>query len=112
MLRSALSAAMKNKDRVAVNAIRSVLASIDNAEAVDESLAPAIEPGRIAGGVSGLARGEVPRRAITEQDAREIVQKAVAERRATAAQCDALKRHREADRLRAEIAVLSRFLDG
>jgi uncharacterized protein YqeY len=111
-MQTALSAAMKNQDRVAVNAIRSALAAITNAEAVDESHAPAAEPGTIAGGVSGLGRGEVPRRTITEHDARQIVKKVVAERQEAATQYDELNRHDDASRLRQEIAVLERFVTG
>jgi uncharacterized protein YqeY len=103
---------MKNRDRVAVNAIRSALAAIANAEAVDEALAPPAEPGTIAGGVSGLGRGEVTRRTITENDARQIVQQVIAERLAAAAQYEDLNRHADASRLRDEVAVLADFLAG
>ena len=111
-MRAALSAAIKDRDRIAVNAIRSALAAIDNAGAVDASLAPPAEPGTIAGGVRGLAGGEVPRRRITDCDIREIVQNVIAERQAAAAQYDELQRNGDADRLRAEGSVLARFLDG
>jgi uncharacterized protein YqeY len=111
-MRAALSVAIKKRDRIAVNAIRSALAAIDNAEAVESSLAPLAEPGTIAGGVHGLARGEVPRRTITDDDARAIVRDVITERRAAAAQYDELQRTGEADRLRAESAVLARFLEG
>jgi uncharacterized protein len=111
-MQTALRAAMKKQDRVAVNAIRSALAAMANAEAVDESLAPPAEPGTIAGGVQGLGRGEVPRKTITEHDARDIVQEAIAERQRAAAQYDELNRHDDAGRLREEIAVLERFLSG
>jgi uncharacterized protein YqeY len=110
-MQKALTAAMKERDRVAVNAIRSALAAIANAEAVEDSLAPPAEPGIIIGGVRGLGRGEVPRRALTDDDARDIVRKVIAERRAAAAQYDELERHDDASRLRAEIDVLSRFVD-
>jgi uncharacterized protein YqeY len=109
-MRTALGTAIRDQDRIAVSAIRSALAAIDNAEAVDESLAPPTESGLVAGGVHGLGRGDVPRRPITPQEEREIVLKVVAERREFAAQYDALQRHDDANRLRAEIAVLSRFL--
>jgi uncharacterized protein YqeY len=103
---------MKDRDRIAVNAIRSALSAIDNAEAVDASFAPPAEPGTIAGGVRGLAAGEVLRRTLTERDVREIMQDVIADRQAAAAQYDELKRHDDADRLRGEGSVLARFLDG
>jgi uncharacterized protein YqeY len=111
-LEAALTPALKRRDRVAVNAIRSALAAIANAEAVDEALAPRAEPGTIAGGVSGLGRGDIRRRTITENDAREIVQQVIAERAAAAAQYEELNRHADASRLRDEVAVLSGFLAG
>jgi uncharacterized protein YqeY len=105
-MRAALTRAMKARDGTAVRALRSVLAAIDNAEAADPSATPAQQPGAIAGGVAGLGAGEVARRTVTEQDVRDIVSTAIAERDAAAAQYDALQRPDEAQRLRDEAAVL------
>jgi hypothetical protein len=98
---------MKDRDRVATAALRSALAAIDNAEAVDLSSAPRAQPGRIAGGVVGVGAGEVARRRITDDDVRAIVGNAIVEREAAAAQYDTLHRHDDADRLRREAAILS-----
>jgi uncharacterized protein YqeY len=111
-MRRALTAAMKARDASAVRALRSVLAAIDNAEAADLSAAPRQESGLIAGGVAGLGRGEVARRTVTEQDVRDALSTAVAEREAAVLQYDALQRPDEAQRLRDEVAVLRSLASG
>jgi uncharacterized protein YqeY len=98
---------MKQRDRVATAALRSALAAIDNAEAVDVSLAPRAQPGTIAGGVSGHGAGEVTRRTITDDDVRAILHDVIAEREAAAAQYEALQQYDDANRLRSEVAVLA-----
>lgn len=103
--------AMKDRDRVATAVLRSALAAIDNAEAVDASLAPPEQPGVIAGGVAGLGAGEVPRRTITDDHVRAILLEAITERELAAAQYDSLHRPDDALRLRTEVSVLAAFLD-
>lgn len=67
-LRRLLAVALKEWKPVAVAAFRSVLAAIDNAEAV--ALPPAARPigGPIAGAAAGLGKGDVPRRRLTAAD--------------------------------------------
>jgi uncharacterized protein len=62
-MRRALTAAMKARDQRAVAALRSALAAIDNAEAV-EAAGEGHPPGegRIAGAVLGVGAAEVARR--------------------------------------------------
>jgi uncharacterized protein YqeY len=114
-LRDALPAAMKARDGAAVTALRSALAAIDNAEAVEPA------PGRslsaaghadLAGTVAGLGAAEVERRHLQEAEVEQIVQTEVADRRAAA---DAYQRAGQAERagrLRAEADVLSSYLGG
>jgi uncharacterized protein YqeY len=109
-IRDALKGAMKDRDRVATAALRSALSAIDNAEAVDVSLAPPEQPGVIAGGVVGLGAGEVARRSLTDDDVGAIVRDAITEREAAAAQYDELHQHDDAARLRSEVAVLAAVL--
>jgi uncharacterized protein YqeY len=111
-MRRALTAAMKARDASAVRALRSVLAAIDNAEAADLSAAPRQESGVIAGGVAGLGAGEVARRTVTEQDVRDVLSTAIAERETAVLQYDALQRPDEAHRLRDEVAVLRSLASG
>jgi uncharacterized protein YqeY len=80
-LRAALKAAMQRRDRVATSALRTALAAIDNAEAIDatddhvaglgtETAFPAgaSSEGRIAGASEGLGSTERPRRSLTHDD--------------------------------------------
>ena len=93
-LRRALPAAMKARDRTAVTALRSALAEIDNAEAVDPDQASAegmldlLEPAgwepadaddvdaahpEFAGTVAGVGATEVERRSLTQKQVEGIV---------------------------------------
>jgi uncharacterized protein len=111
-LRGALPRAMKARDAVAVAALRSTLAAIDNAEAVDPARAPAPGAGQVevAGAVVGLGAGEVERRSLTEAQMEEIVRTEVADRRAAAHDYQRRGRHEQAERLRGEAEVLSSYL--
>jgi uncharacterized protein YqeY len=84
-MRRGLTAAMKARDRRAVAALRSTLAAIDNAEAVDATQAPPAGEGEIAGAALGVGAAEVERRTLTAAETEAIVRREVAERE-TAAQ--------------------------
>ena len=56
---------MKARDRAAVAALRSTLAALDNAQAVEADVAP-VEHEHFAGMAGGLGAGEVPRAALDE----------------------------------------------
>ena len=115
-LRGALGAAIKERDRAAVGALRSALAAIENAEAVDVA-------GRSentgAGGTSlaieripvGAGAAEVARRELTEGDVERIVRGEVAEREAAALTYERAGQAEHAQRLREEIRVLSAHLE-
>ena len=110
-LRTALTAAMKRRDESAVSALRSALAAIDNAEAVDPAHAPAAGTSTIAGAVSGLGAADVPRLHLTEDQIEAIVRTEIVERLQAAEQHDALNIPERAARLRAEAAALQAELD-
>ena len=105
-LRRVLTESMKARDLVAVSAVRSCLSAIDNAEAVDVSLAPGAQAGAIAGAVVGVGAGDVDRRDLTEQDISGIVRAEITERESAAAQYEAIGQKDRAERLLAEAAVL------
>jgi uncharacterized protein YqeY len=109
-LRSALTAAMKERDPAAVSAIRAALAAIDNAESVDGSLAPAADSAVVPGAVQGLGAGEVPRRELAEGDIVALVRAEVDARGAAAAEYDQLGQEGPAAQLRAEAAALAAIL--
>jgi uncharacterized protein YqeY len=111
-LRAALPAAMKARDTVAVAALRSALAAIDNAEAVEAAPAPPPGAGHpdLAGTVAGLGAAEAERRTLMEAQVEQIVRAEVADRLAAAQAYERAGRHERAGRLRAEAGVLSSLL--
>lgn len=110
-MRQALPEAMRARDRIAVSALRTALAALDNAEAVPVEEAgshgPAVEQSPIGVGVTEAARRE-----LSEQDVAAILRAEAGERLDAAAQLPAPAHADRAARLRAEAAVLLRFLDG
>lgn len=111
-LRLALPEAMRARDKAAVSALRTTLAALDNAEAVpvDEagSRGPsAIELSPVGAGVTEAARCE-----LSEGGVVDIVRAEATERLEAAGQLTAPAHADRAARLRAEAAVLLRFLDG
>ena len=111
-LRKALPGAMKARDAVAVAALRSALAALDNAEAVDPARAPAPNSGRadLAGTVAGLRAAEVERRSLTDAETEEILRAEIAERQDAARGYEHAGQREHAGRLRAEAEVLSSYL--
>lgn len=117
-MRADLKAAIKARDRVAVAALRSALAAIDNAEAValpsDGTPLPATENAtaddQVAGASTGLGSAEVERRQLTDADLRSIVEKERQDRTAAAADYERLGHDELAEKLRSEAVVLDRYL--
>jgi uncharacterized protein YqeY len=119
-LSRALPVAMKARDRVAVAALRSALAAIANAEAVDASRAPPQpgppEPGGsgtgppFAGTVAGLGATEVDRQTLTGAQVEEIVRAEIADRDTAAAGYERAGQLEQAERLRGEADVLCSYL--
>jgi len=115
-LRTALTAALGSGDRKAAAALRSALAAIANAEAIDpatdgsQAVAPAAASVHFAGARAGLGATEVTRKQLTAADVTRIVRDEIAERRSAAAQYDRLGRSDQAERLRQEADVLTAVL--
>ena len=91
---------MRAKDTRRVGVLRTTLAAIANAEAVDPG-----EPHEPAG-----LRGDVARRHLTEDDVRSIVVAELADLRATAAEMAAVGQAAEADDFTAMAAILEAYL--
>ncbi|WP_059008858.1 hypothetical protein [Streptomyces specialis] len=102
---------MRAGDKAAVSALRATLAALDNAEAVpvDEAglRGVALEHAPV-----GVGATEVARREVSERGVEDIVRAEAAERLEVAARLTAPAHAGRAARLRAEAAVLLRFLDG
>jgi uncharacterized protein len=131
-LRRALPAAMKARDRLAVTALRSALAAIDNAEAFDpdEALAEGMDdllepagwepadaddvdaahPG-FAGTAAGVGATEVERRSLTPKQVEGIVRAEIETREKAATVLESVGKHEHAERVRAEARVLTPFLE-
>ena len=108
----ALRDAMRARDSVAVSALRSALAALDNAGAVPPDPAPAAASGpHFAGAVAGLGAGEVPRRGLAAGEAERIVRAEIAERDAAAAGYEGAGHGEQARRLRQEARILASVLD-
>lgn len=111
-LRRDLTAALKARDRVAVTALRSALAAIENAEALPtgHSSHRVVESEHIAGSAVGVGAADAERRHLAEADLHAIVEKEVHERSAAAGEYERTGRDDLAERLRSEAEVLSRYL--
>lgn len=106
-MRTALTAALRARDPVAVTALRSALSALANATAVPAPPSPEVGgDADFARSVVGLGAAEVARRELTPAEATAVVRAEVDERFAAAA----LYPPAAADRLRAEAAVLTRLL--
>lgn len=109
-MRQALPEAMRARDKVAVSALRATLASLDNAEAVpvDEAELRGLA---LEHAPAGVGVTEAARRELSERDVTDIVRAEATERLDAAAQLATPKHADRVARLRAEAAVLLRFLD-
>jgi len=108
-LTAALRGAMKARDAAAVAPLRSALAALDNAQAVDAVVAT-VEHESFAGTAGGLGAGEVPRALLEEEQARAIVAREAQERRDAADEYERLGQSDEVARLRAEADLLTSFV--
>jgi uncharacterized protein YqeY len=106
-LRGSLRGAMKQRDSVAVAALRSALAAIDNAEAVEISQFSSVEAP-----LRGLGAGDVARRHLSAQEMDDIVRAELSERLEAAATYDRGGQQTHAERLRRESDVIAAHLDG
>lgn len=110
-MRTDLTAAMKERNQPAVAALRSALAAIDNAEAVDPSSAPPPDSGSIAGAAKGLRTTEVARRELSDAEVARIVRTELIERRAAAGEYEERGHYEHAGRLRVEANVLASYVE-
>jgi uncharacterized protein YqeY len=113
-LRSALSAAMRARETDAVRALRTALAAVANAEAVDaDPSAVTATSVHVAGAHAGLGAAEMSRRELDEDQVRALVAAERDERLTAADELDGHGQGEHADRLRREAAALDAvLLDG
>ncbi len=107
-LSSALRAAMKRRDPVAVAALRSLSARVANAEALPVDSRP--RAGAVESAAVGVGAADVERRMLSRADVDALVAAELAELEHGAAHLAGAGRPEESDALRARVAVLRRFV--
>ncbi|MFF0728549.1 hypothetical protein [Streptomyces sp. NPDC004134] len=112
LMRADLRAAMKARDREVVSALRTALAAIDNAEAVEAPAAAPADQGseHVAGARSGVGSAEAVRRVLSAEDVRALLREQITERRTEAGGYETAGRADAADRLRREADALAAYL--
>src|SRR5215212_7526934 len=111
-MRRGLVDAMKARDQQAVAALRSTLARIDDADALDAE--PALYSGEghpaVAGSVLGVGAADVDRRVLTPEEMAALVRDDVEEREIAAEVLVRVGRPDQAERLRAQAKLLTGYL--
>jgi len=105
-LRADLKAAMQTRAREEAAVLRALIGAVDNAQSIP--LDPAFKPAHM--GVFGDPSLEVPRRSLGEAELQQILQHEIAEREAAAREMARVGRVDRAEMLRAEIAIVARYL--
>lgn len=100
-IESDLREAMRVRDDTTMRTLRTLLGTLDNASAVAQTAEHQPTFGHSA---------EVPRRCLSMAETQVLIQSEADERRHYAAEYARLDQAKEADRLNAELAVLSRYL--
>jgi uncharacterized protein YqeY len=108
-----LREALRARDMIAVSALRSALAAIDDAGAIPAGTARAAGAGsrQFAGSAAGLGAGEAKRRSLSEAEVEKIVRAVVTGRRAAAREYERAGHADQADRLRRWACVLESAVD-
>lgn len=98
-----LRTAMKNRDKVAVSLLRTLMATLDNAEAVavDHATLPKVPT---------TERYEVARKELTPDDIQQLLERELADRQRTRNEYVALGLTDEVTRLETEIELITRYL--
>jgi uncharacterized protein YqeY len=110
-LRHDLRVAMKAGQREVVSALRTAIAAIDNAEAVDVTAAGVERSaGPVARATSGVGSSEVARRELRPDEVRDVLRRQVDEHRTEADRYDALGQPDAAARLRRQADALLRYV--
>jgi uncharacterized protein YqeY len=98
-----LRTAMKNRDKVAVALLRSLMATLDNAEAVAVDLSALPK-------VPTTERYEVARKVLTPDEVRQLLEQELADRQRAHDEYTTLGLADEAERLQAETQLIASYL--
>ncbi|MEO3851054.1 hypothetical protein ABGB09_26115 [Streptomyces sp. B8F3] len=111
LMRADLRAAMKERRREVVSALRTALAAIDNAEAVEAPDTPADQGSEhVAGARAGVGAAEAARRVLSADDVRALLRTQITERRTEAGGYETAGQGEAASRLRREADALAAYL--
>lgn len=110
VLRVNLREALGSRQRHIIAVLRETLAAIENAEAPPATTPLANTNSAIAGSVSGLGAGEVPRLILSPKTVAELIEREIHERSEAAGEYAKLGRNEEADVLTSQVTVLSALL--
>lgn len=111
-MRRDLVVALKSRATDTAAALRTAIAAVDNAEAVDTTnRAAGTEDGPVAGATAGLGSSEVARRTLSVADARNVVAAVISEYVDEAERYESLTRGEAAAVLRQQAEVLRRYLE-
>ena len=108
-LAGALRDAMRQRDKPAVAALRSLSARWANAEAVPMETMP--RAGAVEGSALGVGAADAERRVLTVEDLVHLAEAEVAELESAAVERDRLGRREDAADLRRQAAVILRLLN-
>jgi hypothetical protein len=101
---------MKAQRREEMAALRTLIAAIDNAEAIgDVASSSPPSSAHVAGAVPGFAAADAARRTLSERDLQRIIEAELWERDAQAERLTLLGRSDDASRLRLEADVIARY---
>jgi uncharacterized protein YqeY len=100
-IKADLPAAMRARQTVVVATLRSLMAAIDNAGAVEQ--------GAPSGPIVGRS-ADVARKMLSDGDVRNIIRAEADERREALATYERLGKTTDANRLREELSVIARYL--
>lgn len=112
--RDRLTAAMRARDRQTTLAMRSILAALENAEALPVTSLRTIVANseHVAGAAVGLRAGEAARRLLSADDERALVEREVAELRSASATLAAVDQHERARELIQIAEIVEEVLNG
>lgn len=106
-LRARLTAALKDRDRLAVDALRSVIGELDNAEAIDVPDLQTTSGEYFAGGAVGVGAAEADRHELSPTEQHALVVEQVRARDSAAADYEQRGQDAAAGRLRREAEILT-----
>ena len=109
-LRGHLTAALKARDDVTVAALRSALAAVENAGAVEVQASSVEGTKHVAGATAGVGSSDIDRRVLTEDDVRAVLRSQIEAFSRSADEYARIGRDDIAERLWSEAGVLAAYV--